>query len=150
MPPRTYELENIDEREDLEIPNELDETIDMPPERIVKVDKIYFYNHTGVKVLFCLSEFTQLLKYKKNKNNPVEVDDALNYNKNPNIKCLDHGNEPLVLCIDEFWTILQELKGIDFDIFKTSVKITFKVEGFKRIRNVVLQRNGVFGYYLIN
>ena len=56
----------------------------------------------------------------------------------------------LTVPIDEFWNILRELKGFDFNIYKTSVKINFKIQGFKRVRNVVVQRNGVFGYFLVN
>ena len=54
-------MENIYEREDMEIPNELNETIDMPPEKEILIEKINYYNHTGLKILVCLSELTKLL-----------------------------------------------------------------------------------------
>ena len=49
----------------MEIPNELNETIDMPPEKEILIEKINYYNHTGLNILVCLSEFTKLLQYKK-------------------------------------------------------------------------------------
>lgn len=87
-----------------------------------------------------MSEFSSLLKYKRNKSNHAnEIDGALNYINNPNIKCLDPTKQSsLTVPIDEFWNILRELKGFDFNIYKTSVKINFKIQGFKRVRNVVI------------
>ena len=33
---------------------------------------------------------------------------------------------------------------------KSLIKIDFKVQGFKKIKNIILQRNGIFGFYLID
>lgn len=45
---REYEYIRYDREEDIEIPNEHDESMDIPPEKEIKVERINFHNHSGL------------------------------------------------------------------------------------------------------
>jgi|LauGreDrversion4_2_1035121.scaffolds.fasta_scaffold35824_3 hypothetical protein len=57
-------------------------------------------------------------------------------------------NESEILPVHLLEQLLVETRDTLFRKKRNLIKIDFAIKGFKPIKNVVLQRNGIFGYFL--
>ena len=106
-----------------------------------EVTDIQFINKTGEEVRFCLSN----LELDLNSKVQMEINGSNNNKKR--IVVLPQ-SESEIVPMHTLELLLAECRDTIFRKRRNLIKIDFAVKGYRQIKNLVLQRNGVFGYYL--
>ncbi|CDW72111.1 UNKNOWN [Stylonychia lemnae] len=113
-----------------------DESFHTARDTQVDISEVEFHNTTELDIRFCLSVYQDLLKKKQFENEHI-------YRLG--------GKEHKQMDMSIFRKDLEKnFTSIKHKQTKLPIKIDFQLEGFKIIKSIVLQRNGIFGYYLVD